>query len=78
MAEACDVVHAVLVERVVNAVHADQQAAMLARLSGSDIEWPTLDARLAELDADLVAEPISLDPQELELRDALGLRRRHG
>ena len=57
-----------------NAVRADQQAAQVAVLAGGDVEWPTLEERLEEFEAELVAEPVALDPEELELRSALGLR----
>jgi hypothetical protein len=68
----------VWVERIEADVRAAQQAALTAYMFGGKPEWPSLDDRLAELDAALVAEPQRSDTPELELRDALGLRRPHG
>lgn len=53
----------------------EQQALATAALLGSKVsEWPTLAERLERFDAALAAEPPRLDPEEQELRQALGLR----
>lgn len=71
----CDVVHAVLVERVEASVARDQQTVALARVFGAKADWPSLDERLARLDELLAAEPVERDPEEVRLRAVLGLRR---
>lgn len=50
----------------------------MATMFGAKPEWPSLEERLAEFDAVLLAEPKRLDAADLELREALGLRRPHG
>ncbi len=55
-----------------------QRAAQLGSLFGGNPEWPTLDGRIDEFTAALNAEPVQGNPEELELRHALGLRGRDG
>lgn len=50
----------------------------MAAMFGAKPEWPSLDDRVEAFEALLVAEPASVDLEDLELRDALGLRRPHG
>lgn len=64
-----------LVGQIETQVRNDQLAAVLARASGAEVEWPTIGEKLAELDRLLTAEPEHLDPDDVELRAALGLRR---
>lgn len=71
-------VHALWVDRIVADVRADQQAAQIAQVMGARPEWPSLEDRLTRFEDALTAEPTQLDPEDQELRDALGLRRRHG
>ena len=42
---------------------------------GGNPEWPSLDVRLAEFESLLASEPERVNAADLELRDALGLRR---
>ena len=55
-------------------VRAGQQSALLASVMGAAPEWPELDDQLEMFEAWLTAEPKTVDPEELELRQALGLR----
>ena len=68
-------VYAIWVERIEADVRTAQQVALMASVMGGKPEWPSLDERLAEFDAELVAVPVRVDLAELELREALGLRR---
>lgn len=43
--------------------------------SGGKPQWPSLDDRIAEIDAFLLSEPKRVDTEDDELREALGLRR---
>lgn len=52
-----------------------QQAALLVAASGGKPQWPSLDDRIAEIDAFLLSEPKRVDTEDDELREALGLRR---
>lgn len=74
----CDIVHALWAERIEADVRAAQQAALMAQVMGGKPEWPSLDDRLAEFEEQLAAEPVLVDRADLELRDALGLRRPGG
>lgn len=74
----CDIVHALWVERIEVDVRAAQHAAVMSSMFGGKPEWPSLDDRLAEFEALLVSAPKMIDPVDLELRDALGLRRPGG
>ena len=78
MTECCDVVHAIWAERIEADVRAAQQASLIASMFGAQPEWPSLDERLAEFEQALAAEPVRLDTDEMELREALGLRRPGG
>lgn len=69
MADLCDVVHARWVQRLEAEVRLVQQAALTA-----GVEPPGLDDALDEFEAALVAPPNRVDPDELDLRRALGLR----
>lgn len=55
-----------------------QQAALISTTFGGKPEWPSLDERLADFETLLASEPERVNPAELELRDALGLRRPGG
>lgn len=68
-------VHALWIERISADVRTEQQAALLAQAVGAQVEWPSLADRLEAFEDSLEAEPTYVDPEELELRDALGLRR---
>ena len=68
-------VHALLVERLIDDVRGEQQAALLVALSGGKPEWPDMSDRLAELEAALVAPPEpTVKAADADLRAALGLR----
>lgn len=58
-------------------MRAAQQTALLLAAFGGKPEWPSLDDRLAEFETLLVSAPPrpALSSADLELRDALGLRR---
>lgn len=51
----------------------EQQAALLVMASGRKAEIASLDERLAAFDAWLVSTPKHMDPDELELRQVLGV-----
>lgn len=71
--------HAIWAERIEADVRAAQQASLIAAMFGAQPDWPSLDERLAEFERDLAAEPVRIaDSDELELREALGLRRPGG
>lgn len=70
----CDVVHALLVARIEADVRQAQQAAQMSAIFGGEPEWPSLDDRLTEFEELLTTEPAPVDPEERELREALGLR----
>lgn len=70
--------YVIWVDRIEDDVKAMQQAALMASMFGAEPSWPSLDERLAEFDAFLAAEPVAVDLADLELRDALGLRRPGG
>lgn len=74
----CDLAYAVWVERIEADVRSDQQACLIAAAFGAKPEWPSLEDRIAEFDAFLVSEPTKVDTEELELREAFGLRRPRG
>ena len=57
-------------------VASDHQAILTALLIGGAKEIPSLDERLADFDEALAAEPKRLDPEDLELRIALGVKSR--
>lgn len=68
-------VEAVLVERITADLRFDQHAAHMSTIFGGSPEWPTLAERLEQF-RQILNEPAAvLDPEESELRDALGLRR---
>ena len=70
--------HAIWVERIEADVRAAQQASLIASMFGAQPDWPSLDERLADFERELAAEPVRVDSEELELREALGLRRPGG
>jgi len=72
------VVHAVWVERITADVRTMQQVAGFGLVMGGKPEWPDLDGQLDAFEEWLTSEPERLDPQDLELRQALGLRGRGG
>lgn len=72
----CDVVYALLVQRIESDVMAMQQACLTAAMFGGDPPWPDLDERIAELDTFLASKPKKVDSMEADLREALGLRRK--
>lgn len=59
-------------------MRAIEQAALLVAAFGGKPQWPSLDDRIAEIDAFLVSEPKQVDTEDAELREALGLRRPGG
>lgn len=65
---------AVLVERTQAHVQAAQQAALIAKVLGADVEVPMLDDAIARLDQFVAEPPAVVDPADRELRSALGLR----
>lgn len=71
-------VHATLVERIITDVHAARQAVFLAQALGAKAEAPTIDEAVDAFEAHLCGEPKTLDPDELDLREALGLRGHRG
>lgn len=75
LADGCDVVYAVLVARLEADFHAVQQAALMSAVFGGKPEFPSLDDQIVEFDQQLAQEPERVDRVDLELRDALGLRR---
>lgn len=74
----CDLVHALWVCRIEEDVRSNQQTALMLAAWGGKPEWPSLDERLDEFEAMLVSPPKPVDTEDLELRDALGLRRPGG
>lgn len=70
--------YALWVERIEADVRAAQQAALLVAAMGGKPEWPSLDDRLTAFDDWLAAAPMVVDQADMELRDALGLRRPGG
>lgn len=75
MRDLCDIAHALWVDRVIGDFRTEQQALATAALLGSKVEsWPTLAERLERFEAALAAEPPRVDPEDQELRKALGLR----
>ena len=78
VAECCDVVHAIWAERIEADVRAAQQASLIASMFGAQPDWPSLDDRLAEFEQALAAEPVRVNSEDMELREALGLRRPGG
>jgi hypothetical protein len=71
-------VQAIWVERIEVDVRAAQQAALLVMALGGKPEWPSLEERLAAFYTELASTPVVMDRAELELREALGLRRPGG
>jgi len=59
---------------VIDDVRTAQQGAQFASLLGAKPAWPSLTDELVLLDEALAAEPVVLNPEERELRAALGLR----
>lgn len=74
----CDVVEALLIERVMGDVRSDQHAAQMSAMLGGSPEWPTVADRLEQFRQILNAEPVEVDPEDQELREALGLRGNRG
>ena len=70
----CDVVHALWVGRIEADVRVAQQTAALISAMGGEPEWPSLDEQVEAFEAWLVSVPELLDKENLELRQALGLR----
>jgi hypothetical protein len=74
----CDLAYTVMVERLEADVRAAQQAAILVAALGGKPDWLELDDQIAVLDDHLASAPKTVDREEAELRDALGLRRPGG
>lgn len=75
----CDLVHALWVERIIEDTRSAQLSVRLARMWGAKgTEWPSLGDQIERFEGWLLSEPKELDPDETELRAALGLRRTGG
>lgn len=66
------------VDRVIGDFRTVQQGQQMSAMFGGKPEWTTLAERLDEFETALAAEPPRLDPEEEELREALGLRSGRG
>lgn len=70
----CDLAFTLLVERLIVQVQAELQAVAVAAAFGAEVEWPTVDGRIAEFTEALAAPPVEVDPRERRLRSVLGLK----
>ena len=74
VSDLCDTAYALWVDRVVGDFRAEQLGLIVGLCLGAKGELPILDKRLADFDEALAKEPPRLDPEQAELRQALGLR----
>lgn len=69
--------HALVVERVEREALVDLQVAVLAKVTGADVEIVPVHEALSRFEAALAAEPAApgkgLDPEQAALRRALGV-----
>lgn len=71
-------VYALIVERIVSDVQSVRQAVLVSRVFGGKADPPSVDEQVEAFEASLIAEPRRFDPEDLELREALGLRGHRG
>lgn len=72
--DVCDVVYALLIEKLERQVLAELQVVAVLMAAGQKgLSWPTIDERRAALDAALIAVPQSVDSEQQQLRRALGV-----
>lgn len=73
LADACDVAHFLLAERIVGNVRSAQQSAMVCAVLGADVDVPDIGEALAELADRLTAQPDVVTGRVAVLRRALGV-----
>lgn len=74
LADTCDVVYTLLLERLDAQTLADRQVvATLLAAGAADLEIPDVDDARARFDEALVAEPPQVDRDRMELTQALGV-----
>lgn len=75
MRQKCAVAYVLALEELRQQVTTNTLAATLAQAMGADAEIPDWPTTRAGFDAALAAEPRTVDPDEMTLSRALGLRR---
>lgn len=66
------------IDRLTGEVRAAQQASLLARVMGGQVEWVSLDEAISQFEDRLAAVPVVMDSDEWRLREVLGLRGHRG
>lgn len=77
MAEVCDFVHALMLDRVERLVLADRTGVLVALAMGAEGDLPDVDEAAVAFEAALTADPAGgavAESEEMELLRAIGLR----